>query len=256
MPLTEERAAATAAPAVRSLLVWGLLAGLVGGVLAFGFASAFGEPSVAAAIGIEEAGAEGHSHDAGHSHGEEEVVSRSFQATGGLAIGTLAYGVGLGGLFGLAMAFAYGRIGSASPRGTVAAVLGIGYLAVVLVPFLTYPANPPAVGSGDTIGERTGLFFGVLGISLVLAVAAVAVARALADRVGGWTATLVAGVGYLLLVTVVAKLLPTIQEVPAGFPGAVLWEFRIASLGTSAVLWGGIAVVFATLLQRGLTRTR
>ncbi|WP_424186079.1 CbtA family protein [Actinokineospora sp. G85] len=252
MPLTQEGAVA---PAVRSLLVWGLLAGLVGGVLAFGFASAFGEPSVAAAISLEEAGSEGHSHDTGHSHGEEaEVVPRSFQATGGLAVGTLAYGVGLGGLFGLATAFAYGRIGSASPRGTVAAVLGIGYPAVVLVPFLTYPANPPAVGSGDTIGERTGLFFGMLGISLALAVAAVVVARKLVGRLGGWTATLVAGVGYLVLVTVVAKLLPTVQEVPVGFPGALLWEFRIASLGTSAVLWGGIAIAFATLVQRGLTR--
>ncbi|PWW56897.1 CbtA family protein [Actinokineospora spheciospongiae] len=268
MPLSEtgtDRAATSAALDVRSLLVWGLLAGLLGGVLAFGFAEAFGEPSVDTAISLEEqGGAAEHSHDdgaaAGHSHGEEgaeeEVVSRSFQSTGGLAIGTVVYGLGLGGLFGLAFAFAYGRLGTASPRGTAVAVLGIGYTAVVLVPFLTYPANPPAVGRGETIGERTGLFFGMVGISLVLALVAVVVGRKLAQRLGGWTAVLVAGLGYLVLVTVAAKLLPDFQEVPDGFPGATLWEFRIASLGTSAVLWAGIGIGFAALLHRGLTRAR
>ncbi|OLR94084.1 hypothetical protein BJP25_13450 [Actinokineospora bangkokensis] len=257
---------------MRSLLVWGLLAGLVGGVLAFGFAEAFGERSVDAAIAIEERGAAaptddhgdgaGHSHDegtaSGHSHGDDgdEVISREFQSTGGLAIGTLAYGLGLGGLFGLAFAFAYGRLGPASPRGTAVALLGIGYTSVVLVPFLTYPANPPAVGNGDTIGQRTGLFFLVIAVSLVLAVLAVVVGRKLVDRLGGWTAVLVAALGYAVVMTVVAKLLPTIQEVPASFPAATLWEFRIASLGTSAVLWAGIAIAFATLLHRGLTKAR
>ena len=39
---------------MRSLLVWGLLAGLLGGVLAFGFASVLGEPPVEASIAVEE----------------------------------------------------------------------------------------------------------------------------------------------------------------------------------------------------------
>ncbi|SES16665.1 CbtA family protein [Actinokineospora terrae] len=266
MPLTETDAPpASATLTVRSLLVWGLLAGLIGGLLAFGFASAFGEPSVDAAIAIEEAGA-GHSHgddhatQGEHGHGaepaEEEVVSRAFQSTGGLGIGAVAYGLGLGGLFSLAFAFAYGRVGSLSPRATSLAVAGLGYLAVVLVPFLTYPANPPAVGNPDTIGDRTGLYFGMIAISLALLVAAVATARALAPRLGGWWSTVVGGVGYAVVVTVIAKLLPSFQEVPDGFPGWLLWEFRIASLGTSAVLWAGIGITFAALLQRGLTRTR
>ncbi|GLW94346.1 CbtA family protein [Actinokineospora globicatena] len=270
MPLTDTETDAppvAATLSVRSLLVWGLLAGLVGGLLAFGFASAFGEPSVDRAIAIEEAGSGGHSHgeehatgDA-HDHGapaeeEEEVVSRAFQSTGGLGIGAVAYGLGLGGLFSLAFAFAYGRVGSLSPRATSLAVAGLGYLAVVLVPFLTYPANPPAVGNPDTIGDRTGLFFGMVAISLALLVSAVATARALAPRIGGWWSTVVGGVGYAVVVTVIAKLLPTFQEVPDGFPGSLLWEFRIASLGTSAVLWLGIGITFAALLHRGLTRTR
>ncbi|WP_033400186.1 CbtA family protein [Actinokineospora enzanensis] len=252
---------------VRSLLVWGLLAGLVGGLLAFGFASAFGEPSVDAAISIEESGgAHEHSHgDAGqaHDHGtaaeepaEEEPVSRAFQATGGLGIGAVAYGLGLGGLFSLAFAFAYGRLGSLSPRASAVTVAGLAYVGVVLVPFLKYPANPPAVGNGATIGERTGLFFGMIAISLVALVLAVVAARALSRRWGGWWSTLAGGAGYLVVVGVAAALLPAINEVPTGFPPSVLWEFRTASLGTSAVLYAGIGVAFAALLHRGLTRGR
>ncbi len=265
MPLTETEAA-PATLTVRSLLVWGLLAGLVGGVLAFGFASAFGEPSVEAAVSLEGAGAPaadggaGHSHGEGtaeHSHGTDAAeggeVSRALQSTGGLGIGTVAYGLGLGGLFSLAFAFAYGRIGPLTPRATALALAGLGFVGVVLVPFLAYPGNPPAVGSGETIGERTALFFGMIAISLVLLVAAVLAARALAARIGGWYAVVAASAGYLVLVTAVAKLLPTFQEVPAGFPGAVLWEFRVASLGTSLVLWAGMGLVFAALLHRGLT---
>ncbi|GAA4292983.1 CbtA family protein [Actinokineospora soli] len=252
MPLTE-----TPALTVRSLLVWGLLAGLVGGLLAFGFATAFGEPAVERAIALEES-APAHPHgeqEPAHSHAdEEEPVTRAFQATAGLGIGAVAYGLGLGGLFGIAFAFAYGRLGGLTPRATALALAAAGYVAVVLVPFLAYPANPPAVGQASTIEERTALYFAVLGISVVAAVLAAALAGRLTPRLGGWTAGLVAVLGYVVVVTAVAKLLPTFQEVPEGFPGDLLWEFRIASLGTSAVLWAGIGVVFAVLLHRGTAR--
>lgn len=264
MPLTEERAPALT---VRSLLVWGLLAGLVGGLLAFGFASAFGEPAVERAIALEEA-AGGHSHGAdaggdeagGHSHGDEAAedgpVTRAFQATGGLGIGAVAYGLGLGGLFGIAFAFAYGRLGRLTPRATALALAAVGFVAVVLVPFLTYPPNPPAVGLESTIQERTALFFAVIGISVVLAVLAAALSGRLAPRLGGWTAGVLAVLGYVVVMTAVAKLLPGFREVPDGFPGDLLWEFRVASLGTSAVLWAGIGVVFAVLLHRGTAAKR
>lgn len=243
---------------MRSLLIWGLLAGLIGGLLAFGFAAAFGEPSVERAIGIEEAGGATHPHAEGtpaeHEHAEEEGFTRAFQSTVGLGIGAVLYGLGLGGLFGVAFAFAYGRLGTRTPRATALALAGIGFVAVVLVPFLTYPANPPAVGNPDTIGERTGLFFAMIAISLVLVVAAVAASRSLTPRLGGFTAATVAAVGYLVVITAVAKLLPGFQEVPEGFPGDLIWNFRIASLGTSVVLWGAIGVTFAALMHRGLSR--
>ncbi|RZS43621.1 putative cobalt transporter CbtA [Herbihabitans rhizosphaerae] len=254
MPLSDD-----ATFSVRALLVRGLIAGIVGGLLAFGFAAVFGEPSVERAIGLESAPA---AHDHGdhatapaeHEHAEEEVVSRGVQRTLGLATATGAYGLALGGLFALAFAVAYGRIGRLSPRGTVVAVGVGGFVAASLVPFLVYPPNPPAVGSPGTIGERTGLAFGMIGLSVLLAVLSVYCGRKLAARFDGWVATLLAGVGYVIVIGVLAAVLPGFDEVPPSFPASLLWDFRLASLGTQLTLWAGISLVFGVLLERGLRR--
>src|SRR4051812_41226532 len=105
---------------MKTLLVRGMLAGLIAGVLAFGFAYAFGEPSVNTAIGLEESGgAHSHSHDApAPAAEEEELVPRDIQSTLGLLTGVLVYGVAIGGLLSLAFAFAQGRLGSLRPRVT------------------------------------------------------------------------------------------------------------------------------------------
>jgi predicted cobalt transporter CbtA len=232
---------------VRSLLVWGLLAGLLAGVLALGFASAFGEQSVDTAIAFEQQAAEQHDHGAPD---EPEPVSRSVQKTAGLAIATCLFGTALGGLFALAFAFGYGRIGNLTPRNTALLLAGIGFVAVFLVPFLNYPANPPSVGNQDTIGQRSAVYFGLIVISIVVAVAAIYARRRLAERIEGWLAVVAAVVGYIVVVWAVGALLPHFHEVPESFPAQSLWEFRIASLGTQAVLWATIGIAFALLLER------
>lgn len=225
---------------MRSLLVWGLLAGLLGGILAFGFASAFGEPSVEAAITLEEQ----------HDHGApgDEPVSRDVQRSAGLAIATTAFGTALGGALALAFAFAYGRIGTQSPRATAFTVTAVGFVAVELVPYVTYPPNPPAVGHAETIGDRTAAYFAIMAISVILAIVAVYLARR------GWLVAIGTGLAYVVAVSVAGVLLPTFNEVPADFPAQTLWDFRLASLGTQVVLWGTIAIAFAALLQRATNR--
>ena len=234
---------------MRSFLVWGLLAGLLGGVLAFGFASVFGEPPVEAAIAIEEQGG-GHDHGTAAEAEEEPPaeVSRGVQRTVGLAIATVAFGTALGGVVALAFAFAYGRLGPLGPRSTAFTVTAVGFVAVVLVPYVTYPPNPPAVGHAETIGDRTAAYFGMMAISVILAVVAVRLARA------GWLAAVGAGLAYVVAVSVAGALLPSFHEVPDDFPAQTLWDFRIASLGTQAVLWVTIGVAFAALLQRSTNR--
>lgn len=231
------------------VLVRGMLAGLLAAVLAFAFASIFGEPQVDNAIAVEEAGA-------GHDHGGEEaaVVSRGVQSTFGLAVATGAYGLAFGGLFALAFAFAYGRVGNLSARAT-AGVLGMGaFVTVFLVPFLKYPSNPPAVGQADTINQRTTWYFVMVLISVVAAIAATVIGKRLATRLGSWNAVLAGVLGYIVVVAVAAWVLPVVNEVPDGFPASLLWNFRVASLGTQLILWAGIGVAFGVFIERSVRR--
>lgn len=240
---------------MRTLLVWGLLSGLLAGVLALGFSEAFGEPPVEVAIAFEDQG--GATHEHGTDTGQpaaDEPVSRGVQRTIGLAVATCLFGTALGGLFALGFAFAYGRIGRLTPGSTALLLSALGFGTVFLVPFLTYPANPPSVGNPATIGQRTAAYFAMIAISVALAVAASYARQRLAERIAGWHAVVVAVVGYVVAVWAAGALLPSFHEVPEGFPAQALWEFRIASLGTQAVLWAGIGIAFALLLERAEQR--
>ena len=247
---------------VGSLLLRGMLVGVLAGLLAFGFARIFGEPQVDRAIALE--GTLGHSHDHGdHDHAaasagggaeEPELVSRETQAGLGLLTGAVVYGAAIGGLFALVFAFTYGRVGRLDARAT-AALLALGaFVALVVVPGLKYPANPPAVGNPDTIGERTTLFFIMLAISIATLVLAVNLAFGLARRHGGWTAGLIAATVYIAIIAVAQIALPVVNDVPEGFPADLLWNFRIASLGMHAVLWATIGLTFGVLAERSFAR--
>ncbi|MFD9812012.1 CbtA family protein [Streptomyces sp. NPDC059080] len=229
---------------VRNLLVRGMLAGLGTGVLALIVAYVLGEPNVNSAIGFEEA-------HAGHSHGDEaELVSRGVQSTAGLATGVLVYGVAFGGIAALAYCFALGRVGRFGPRATALLLSGCALLAVYVVPFLKYPANPPAVGDPDTIGKRTALYFLMMLLSVLLAVAATLLGKQLAPRTGNWYATVVAVLAFAVVIGLAYAFLPVIDEVPEHFPAALLWRFRLSALGMQLTLWAGFGLLFGELAQR------
>jgi uncharacterized membrane protein YidH (DUF202 family) len=233
---------------LRNLLICGLIAGLCGGLLATGFARVVGEGSVDQAIAFESAKAKA----AGEPE-ETPLVSRTLQKSLGLLTAAVIYGLSLGGLFGLAFAAAYGRVGRASPARTAILMAAFAFVVIYLVPFVKYPANPPSVGDPNTIGKRTALYLIMILISLLAAVAAVRLRGQLAERWSGSTATLVAGAGYLLVVVVAGWALPPIQEVPKAFPAVTLFRFRESSIGMQAVLWTTIGLVFAGTAQRVMT---
>ncbi|MEU0005677.1 CbtA family protein [Streptomyces sp. NPDC006314] len=228
---------------VRNLLVRGMLAGLAAGVLALVVSYLLGEPNVDKAIGFEDA----------HSHEHEmEVVSRSLQSTAGLATGVLVYGVAFGGIAALAFCFALGRVGSFSPRVTALLLSGCALLAVYVVPFLKYPANPPSVGDPDTIGKRTTLYFLMMLLSVLLAVAATILGKRLAPALGTWWATVAAVAAFAVVIGLAYEFLPVINEVPADFPATLLWRFRLSALAIQSVLWAGFGLLFGELAERQL----
>ncbi len=229
---------------VRNLLVRGMLAGLAAGVLALAVAYFLGEPRVDAAISYEEA----HSHE----HGGAELVSRTMQATGGLATGVLVYGVAFGGIAALAYCFALGRIGRFSPRASALLLAVAGLVVVYVVPFLKYPASPPAATNPDTIGQRTALYFLMVLLSVLLAVGAVILGKRLAPRLGNWNATLVAAAFFVLVVGLAYAFLPSYNETPKDFSATLLWQFRLSTLAVQATLWTAFGLVFGVLAERVL----
>ncbi|TGN63547.1 hypothetical protein EXE59_05990 [Nocardioides eburneiflavus] len=240
----------------RTFLVHGLLAGLLAGVAAFVVAYTVGEPQVDRAIALESAGATAdHHHEdeatatASDSHGEDAAISRITQSTLGLATGTLAIGVVLGGLTGLLAAVGLGRLGSLRPAAGTALVALLAAVSFSVVPFLKYPATPPAVGSGETIDSRTALWFGFVAVSVLGVLAAVAVARWAARRWSAVPGTIAGATAYVVVVAVAALAFPKVDELGA-FPASVLWDFRISSLLTLLAMWAVIGAALTALVDR------
>ncbi|GAA1178662.1 hypothetical protein GCM10009584_20410 [Ornithinimicrobium humiphilum] len=229
----------------RTFLVRGLLAGLIGGIAALGVAFTVGEPPIDTAIGCEEAAVEppaepaadeAHTHAEGdavhthaaadteeghtHSHGNEEEggITRTTQKTWGLATVTIAIGVALGGITALIAAAVAGRLGRLTVVGSTALVTALGSVAYALM-------------------------------SIVAMVATVFLDRWLVAARGAWTGVVVAGVAYVIVVTVAALAMPTVNEL-GDFPAYVLWEFWISSVLTLAALWGTLGVALTWLLER------
>jgi hypothetical protein len=235
----------------RRIIARGLLAGAIGGVLAFLFARVFVEPVIGRAIGFEDTQA--HEHGV-HEHGAE-LFTRSVQGNIGMGFGVLAFAVAMGALFAVAFAVLYGRVGGLGARALSVLLAGFALGSIYLVPFIKYPPNPPAVGHEESIGERTGLYLLMVFASLALAVAAVWMGRRLGRRLGAWGATLAAAGAYIIAVAVVMLVLPPVSETPEHFPADVLYDFRLYSLGTQIVLWASIGLVFAPLAAKLLGET-
>ena len=233
---------------VRSLLIRGLLVGLLAGVVGFVFAYVVGEPQIDRAIAFEERQASG-----GHHAGEAALVSRGVQSTVGLLIGTVSIGMALGGLFALAFAYAYGRVSRRGARAVSAMLALAAFVTISLVPFVKYPPNPPAVGSAETVDQRTVLFFAMIAIAMAALVAAVRIRAKYVERLGSWNASIAAGAAFVVLVGIAQLILPDVQETPAGFPADLLFEFRLVTLGLSGVLWLTIGLAFGAAVERLLT---
>jgi hypothetical protein len=243
VPLTAPRTT----PTYGAILLRGLLAGLIAGLLAGVFAYATGESRIDAAIAIEQAQAAPEAAD-GH-HDEGELVSREGQK-GGLILATALYGVAMGGLLATAYTLLRRRLRTPSDTRAAFGLAGAALLGIVLVPFVKYPPNPPAVGDPATINQRTISYLAIVVIGLVAVWAGVVASRSLRATAPEWLRAAAAVGGFLIVVAIGYLLLPAIDEVPDTFPASLLWNFRLSSFGTQVTLWSALGLAFAALLSR------
>ena len=242
-----------------------MVVGLIAGLLSFTLLKNYGEPAVDRAIAFESAMDEAKAkaeHDAAVAKGENpppvedepELVSRPVQAGIGLFTGVMTYNVAFGGLFALAFAILYGRMGDFNPRLTAALIALSGFIAVYAVPILKYPANPPSIGNPDTIGLRTAIYFGMILLSLGAMIVAWNVRNRLIDQFGAWNASLIGIAVFVVAVVAFGLAMPPLDEVPEGFPAVVLWQFRMASLGAQAIMWTVLGLGFGAWVERDFAR--
>jgi len=265
----------------KKLVLRGLLAGAVGGLLAFVFARIFAEPAINAAIHYQsgrDAAQAALDKAAGlpvESAGPD-IFSRTIQANVGLGVGMIAFGAAMGALFAVAYAVCLGRVGRLRPRNLAMLVAVGGFVGIYLVPFIKYPANPPAIGHPETIRQRGGMYLLMLVCSVVFLAAAVWLGQRLKPRFGNWNASLLAGAAFAAATWAVMVILPQLGELPAnvavyghhatetplplvnakgaivypGFPADVLFNFRLYSVAAQLILWATIGLVFAPMAER------
>jgi hypothetical protein len=229
----------------------GLAAGVLAGLLAGLFGLLVGERSLDAAIALEERMAAASAHEPAvpaHEADSAVTIPRPLQKAG-LVGGSALVGLAVGALFGVAAAWAVGRVegdGWIRSLKLGAAALGV----FVVLPGLKYPPNPPGVGDAATIGTRSTLYLGLILVGILLLGSAWSLARQL-PATGLERPARTLAVGGLLGVTgaAVLALLPA-ADATAGLPGDLLWSFRLSALGAQGILCGGTAVTFGLLSAR------
>ncbi|MCE6998924.1 CbtA family protein [Saccharothrix sp. S26] len=238
-------------PTYKGLLARGAGAGAVAGLLAGLVGVLVVEPPIRAALAVERA----RPVEPGAGHGHEELFSRGTQVVGGV-LAAVVVGVAVGALFATAYAGSRRWLPTKPPFVRAVALSAAAFGAAALLPAVKYPANPPAVGDPGTVEYRTVLYLGLIAAGLLVALGA----GHLASRLGRLsppvraTAVAVAAVAAVVVLLVVFPATP--DAVPPDLPGAVLWEFRLASLAETATLWLGLGVVFGLLVDPATRRAR
>jgi Probable cobalt transporter subunit (CbtA) len=261
-------------------IVRGFAAGALGGLIAFVFARIMAEPVIESSIAYESGrrAAEDSLHRAAGlaaaAH-DSELFSRDLQSNAGFGVGMVLFGLAMGGLFAVAYVLVARGV-RVRPRTLALAIAAAGFAGFFLLPFLKYPANPPGIGHPDTIHTRGLLYLAMVAVSVASVLAAVLAARRLTPRLGGWNATLFAGIALVAWLAIVMAVLPPLGHLDAnqaefgrfatetpqplrdpsgaivypGFPADLLFRFRVSAVIAHAILWGTIGVAFGMLAER------
>src|ERR1700759_4933067 len=197
----------------------GALAGVIAGILGFVFARIFAEPVINQAIAYES----GRDHwldllnkAAGRPVAPDGpgIFSRTIKSTIGARSGLNAVSAAMGAPVAVAYLVMHGRF-NVRPRTLVWMIAAFGFAGVYLLPFVKYPANPPAIGHTFTIGTRSQLYLTMVFGSLILLGLAVWLARRLTPRLGTVGAVVAAAVAFLVVDGGVIGLLPSLGDLHA-----------------------------------------
>jgi Probable cobalt transporter subunit (CbtA) len=206
------------------IILRGALSGAIAGIIGFIFARIFAEPMINRAIDYESGRddiLDKLNKAAGFSVGPDgpEIFSRAVQSSVGIATGVIAFSTAMGALVAVGYVVLHGRV-HVRPRNLAWMIAAFGFLGVFLLPFVKYPANPPAIGHTFTIETRGHLYLIMVAGSLILLGLAVFAFRILSRRFGTPVAAALTAVGFLVLYGLLIGLLPSLGDLQANVDAA------------------------------------
>lgn len=218
------------------LILRGALSGVLAGIIGFIFAKIFAEPVIDKAIDYESGRDDilGKLNDAaGLPSGPDgpEIFSRTIQSTVGIATGVIAFSAAMGALVAVAYVVLHGRV-HLRPRHLAWAVALFGLLGIYVLPFVKYPANPPAIGHDFTIETRGHLYLTMVAASLILLGLAVYVYRKLRPRFSTPAALALSGAAFLVVYGLLIGLLPSLGDLQANVDATSQFGFARAATET------------------------
>ena len=218
------------------IVLRGAVAGVIAGVLGFVFARIFAEPVINKAIDYESG-----RHDilaklnqaAGLPVAPDrpEIFSRTIQSSVGIATGMIAFSAAMGALVAVAYIVLHGRV-HVRPRNLAWMIAAFGFFGVYMLPFVKYPANPPAIGHTFTIATRGQLYLTMVAGSLVLLGLAVYLYRVLLRRFSTAAAAALTAAAFLVAFGLLIGLLPSLGDLSANVNAAHQFGFARAATET------------------------
>ena len=215
------------------VLISGALAGLVHGTVNF----AIVEPYLDQAIGLENESlfASGEAEDTLEFWAEYESY-RIWQKSGQVLAGVIL-GLAMGSLFGIVFALSKNSLPGKNDISKAVILSGIMWLALYLIPFLKYPANPPTVGDAETVVLRMMLYVTFIIISGVAVVGFYKLSKKLNSNKK--YLALVGYAGFMMLLFVVMPDNP--DEITA--PMNLVNEFRFVSVLGVSSFWVCVGII-------------
>jgi predicted cobalt transporter CbtA len=222
------------------VLVSGAFAGLVHGTVNF----AIVEPYLDQAIGIENQ----HLFASGDAENTPDFWVkyegyRAWQKSGQILAGVIL-GTSVGSLFGIVFALSRHSLPGTNNVKKALILSGIMWSTLYLIPFLKYPANPPAVGDSETVVLRAILYLSFIAISGIGAFGFYKLSKKFKNK-----KKFIALIGYGIFISVVFIVLPDNPD-KITVPMNLVNEFRVMSLLGVSSFWVSIGLILGYFWNR------
>ena len=215
------------------VLISGTLAGAIHGTVNFVIV----EPYLDQAIGIENQNlfASGEEEDNPQFWADYEEY-RIWQKSGQVLAGMIL-GIAMGSLFGIVYALSRNSLPGKNDVTKAVILAGIMWIAIYLIPFLKYPANPPTVGDGETVALRAILYIIFILISGIGAVVFYKLSKKFQNN-----KKYLMLFGYVVFIVIAFFVMPeNPDEITA--PMNLVNEFRLMSILGVSSFWGSIGII-------------